>query len=128
MTTAFSSAYMQTETLNFTFGRQAVIVYLYVYSRRYVVMTSNNLVPLQLAARRELCKFLANSSMYFELDCICGKPMKRRFQRYIVCMEILSTFHARVEYISVREKATPFKPMRAKNPRYRPSHSDTWTP
>jgi len=38
-----------------------------------------------------------------ELDSICGKPMKRRFQQYIVRAEILSTFQARVEYISVRK-------------------------
>ena len=30
------------------------------------------------------------------------KPMKHRFQRYIVRMEIFSTFHARVEYILVK--------------------------
>jgi len=29
--------------------------------------------------------------------------MNRQFQRYIVHMEILSTYHARVEYISVKE-------------------------
>jgi len=36
-----------------------------------------------------------------ELDCIFGKPVKRRFQRYIVHTEILSTFHAQVKCISV---------------------------
>ena len=37
-----------------------------------------------------------------ELDCISGKPMKRRFQWYIVGAETLSTFDLRVKYISVR--------------------------
>jgi len=41
--------------------------------------------------------------------CIFEKPMKRRFQRYIVCTVIMSTFHARVKYISV--KNTSLKPM-----------------
>jgi len=36
-----------------------------------------------------------------EPDCFIGKPMNRRFQRYIVGMEILSIFYARVEYVSV---------------------------
>jgi len=31
--------------------------------------------------------------------------MKRRFQPFIVCVEILSTFHAQVEYISVTKYA-----------------------
>jgi len=44
-----------------------------------------------------------------ELDCIIGKPMKRRFQRCIVLMEILSTFHTGIEYISV--KNTLLKPL-----------------
>jgi len=52
-----------------------------------------------------------------ELDCIFGKSMKRRFRRYIVHMEILSTFYIRVEYISVQEKMLfcPFKPMGEKS-------------
>jgi len=40
-----------------------------------------------------------------ELDYIFRKPMKRSFQRYTVCMEIMSTFHAQVEYISVKKYA-----------------------
>jgi len=32
MTIAYNSAYIQTEALNFTFARQAVIVYFYVCS------------------------------------------------------------------------------------------------
>jgi len=39
----------------------------------------------------------------FEHDCIFGKPMKCRFQRYLVCTEILSTFPVRIEYISVQK-------------------------
>jgi len=35
-----------------------------------------------------------------ELYCIFRKPMKRRFQRYIVRMEIMSTFHVWVVHIS----------------------------
>jgi len=38
-----------------------------------------------------------------------GRPMISRFQQYIVRTEILSTFHARAKYISV--KNTSFKPM-----------------
>jgi len=38
-----------------------------------------------------------------ELDSIFGKPMNCWFQWYIVHTEILSNFHARVEYISVKQ-------------------------
>jgi len=38
-----------------------------------------------------------------ELECIFWKPMNRWFQRYIVRTEILSTFHAWVKYISVKQ-------------------------
>jgi len=51
------------------------------------------------------CKFLANPNIDLELDCIFGKPMKRRLQGYIERTEILSTFNVRVEYISVRKYA-----------------------
>jgi len=37
-----------------------------------------------------------------EPDYIIRKPMKHRFQLYIVRTEILSTFHTRVEHISRR--------------------------
>jgi len=46
------------------------------------------------------CILLVNPTVDLELECISEKPMKRRFQRYIVRTEIFSTFHARVEYIS----------------------------
>ena len=59
------------------------------------------------------CKFLVNFDL--KPDYFFGKPMNRRFKRYIVRTEILSTFHARVEYISV--KNTPFKPMGTKPPK-----------
>jgi len=44
--------------------------------------------------------------------------MKRRFQRYIVHTEILSTFHARVEYISVTKYVIEtIGPMGANHPK-----------
>jgi len=49
------------------------------------------------------CIFLINPNIDLELDCIFGKPMNRRFQVYIVYTGILSTFHARIEYISVKQ-------------------------
>jgi len=55
------------------------------------------------------CKFLANPNIDLVLNCVFGKPMKRRFQRRVVHAEILSTFHAQIEYISV--KNVPLKPM-----------------
>jgi len=42
------------------------------------------------------CIFLLNLKIDLELDCIIGKPMNDRFQRYIVRMEILLTFYTRV--------------------------------
>ena len=46
--------------------------------------------------------FLLNPHFDLEPDYIIRKPRKGRFQRYIVRTEIFSTFHARVEYISVK--------------------------
>jgi len=43
-----------------------------------------------------------------------GKPINRHFQRYIVSVEMLSTFHARFKYITV--KNMPFKATGMKNP------------
>jgi len=68
--------------------------------------------PLQRAAQRpfcvcqllHFCQLLSNPSIDLEFEYIFGKPMKCRFQRCIVHMEIL-TFHARVEYISVTKYA-----------------------
>jgi len=59
-----------------------------------------NVVPLQHAVGCEFCmcwllhfcKFLTNPNIDLELDCIFGKPMKRRFQWYIVHMEIFQPF------------------------------------
>jgi len=48
------------------------------------------------------CTFLHNPHFDLELDYIVRKPMKHRFQRYIVRTEIFSTFHTQVEYISQR--------------------------
>ena len=47
------------------------------------------------------CTFLLNPHFDLEPDYITRKPLKHRFQLYIVRMEILSTFHTRVEYIYV---------------------------
>jgi len=48
------------------------------------------------------CTFLHNPHFDFEPDYVIRKPRKRGFQRYIVRTEIFLTFHARVEYISVK--------------------------
>jgi len=69
---------------------------------------------LRLAGWRVLifCKFLTNLNINLVVDCILGKPLKLRFQRYIVRTEILSTFHVRVKYNSVQNTPfCPFKPM-----------------
>jgi len=49
------------------------------------------------------CTFFHNPYFDFEPDYVIRKPRKRGFQRYIVRTEIFSTFHARVEYISVKQ-------------------------
>jgi len=48
------------------------------------------------------CTFLHNPYFDFEPDYAIRKPRKWGFQRYIVRTERFSTFHARVEYISVK--------------------------
>ena len=55
--------------------------------------------------------------------------MKCRFQWCIVHTKILSTFHARVEYISVTKYAIEtIGPMWANDPKIYPFHLGTWTP
>jgi len=51
------------------------------------------------------CKFFANPIFDLESDFIIEKQMNHWFQRYIVPVEILSTFHTRVEYIFVLKYA-----------------------
>jgi len=46
--------------------------------------------------------FLLNPHFDLEPDYIARKPMKHRFQQYIVRTEKFSTFYARLEYISRR--------------------------
>ena len=48
------------------------------------------------------CTFLHNPHVHFEPDYVARKPRKWRFQRYIGRTEIFSTFHTRIEYISVK--------------------------
>jgi len=48
------------------------------------------------------CTFLLNPHFDLETDYIVRKPIKQCFQRYFVHTDIFSTFHARVEYISVK--------------------------
>ena len=66
--------------------------------------------------------FFANCSQTPRIDLkfeyTLGKPMKRRFQQCIVHTEILSTFHARVEFISVTKYAIEtIGPMGANDPK-----------
>ena len=48
------------------------------------------------------CTFLLKPHLDLEPDFIIRKPIKRRFQQYLVRTEILSTFHTRVECTSRR--------------------------
>jgi len=61
---------------------------------------------------------MANPNIVLELSCIFEKPMKRKFQRYLVRTEIPSTFHAQVEYISVTKYG--IENNGSKHPRNRP--------
>jgi len=49
------------------------------------------------------CTFLLKPNIDLELDYIHRKPMNCRFQQYILHTEILTTFHARVKFISVKQ-------------------------
>jgi len=98
-----------------------------------VAMTS----PLHRAAERpfyvfqllRFCQLLSNPSIDLELEYIIGKPMKCRFQHCIVRTEILSTFHARVEYISVTKYTIEtIGPMGPNDPKIQPSAWGTGTP
>jgi len=62
--------------------------------------------PFCMCQLLHICQLLSNPSINLELEYIFGKAMKHRFQRYIVQTEILSTFHAWVNYISVTKYDT----------------------
>jgi len=74
--------------------------------RRHYVVPQHRVVERSFCMYQLLhfCKFLVKSNIDLELNCIFGKPIKCRFQRFIVRVEILSSFHARVEYISVNQQ------------------------
>jgi len=68
-------------------------------TQRYNLVSRNSLPK----HRKWCCIFVHFSStphFNVEPDYIVRKPMKHRFQRYIVRTEIFATFHAQVEYIS----------------------------
>jgi len=48
------------------------------------------------------CTFRVNPHFDLEADYITRKQIVHRIQRYILCREILSTFHTRVDHRSVR--------------------------
>jgi len=81
-------------------------------------------------------KFLLNPYFDLEPDWVIRKPIKRRFQRfqqYLVCTKIFSTFDTQIEYISrrtIRHSAYSNEWGRKcqKNPETAPSPWGTWTP
>jgi len=85
-------------------------IVMYVRSRRLPTIITSSFRARCVVACAEnpsetvlhFCTFLLNPQFDLEPDYIVRKPIKRRFQRYIVRTEIFSTFHARVEYISVK--------------------------
>jgi len=111
-----------TRLLHTLFGSQLFGVFVSDLAVNYVTFGSehqklvgihdrhHDVIPLHRASERpfcvcqllHFCKFLVKPNIDLELDCIIRKPMKRRFQRYIVRTKILSTSHARVEYIAVK--------------------------
>jgi len=90
-----------------------------LHARHAVVCAEN---PLETVLH--FCTFLLNPHLDLEPDYIVRKPMKRRFQRYIVRMETFSTFHARVEY---NTSFYPFKPMRLSAHRHARMHAHAHT-
>jgi len=62
-------------------------------------------LPFCMCQLLHFCHLLSNPSIDPKLEYISGKPVKCRFQRCIVHAEILSTFHAWVEYISLTKYA-----------------------
>jgi len=124
---AYNSAYVQTETLNFTFGRQADIVYFDAYtSRLFFAYSGHHDVTAAPCSGTSILR-VSNSNVTFlpiavkpsidlELEYIFGKPMKQI--PMISRTEILSIFHARVEYISVTKYAIEtIGPMRQTTPK-----------
>ena len=85
MTIAYNSAYVQTETLNFTFAQQAIIVYFDAECSRMSILRMSTVKFLPIAVK---------PSIDVKLEYIFGKPVKHRLQQYIVRTVILSTFHA----------------------------------
>jgi len=84
----------------------SLVMYMYMHSRRLPTMVLSRHAQSAVACVENpsetvlhFCTFLLNPHFDLETDYIFRKPIKRRFQRCIVRMEIFSTFHARVEYV-----------------------------
>ena len=81
---------------------------------------------MAIAMLRVLCyifvyKFLFNAHFDLEPDYIIRKPIVHRIQRCILRREILSTFHTRVDYRSVRH--FPIEKNRAQIPKNARNHA-----
>jgi len=104
----------------------------YARSRRLPTIMTSSLHARRAVALRKIhqkrCyivrKFLLNPHFDLESDYTIRKPIKRRFQRYIVRSEIFSTFHARVEY---NTSFLPFKPMGLSAHRHTQTHTKVKT-
>ena len=99
------------QTLNFTFAWKAILrIYIFAW---LLLLWQHKVITLPRVtgcccdeAETSEVTFLYISPqppLHLEPDYIVRKPMKHWFQRYIVRMEIFSTFHARVEYISRKQ-------------------------
>jgi len=100
MKIACNSAYIQTETLNFIFAWQTLIVYFYIcsnhrrgYCHNVISLPRVTASLLQQSAatkprHQQHCYIFAyfsyNPYISLELDCVFRKPMNHRFQRYII--------------------------------------------
>jgi len=106
--------YIQTETLNFTFAQKAILhIYIFVPTAWLLLLWQHNVIAAPRVTAcccdeaktsemvLHLCTCLLNPHFNLEPDYIIRKPMKHRFQRYIVHTEIYSTLHTSQIHFSV---------------------------
>jgi len=98
MTIAYNSAYFQTGTLNFTSPNKPLLCIL--MPNAFNVGHDNGVIHHRACGNGHFAcvkcyifvHFSSTPSSILNLT-IARKPMKHRLQQYIVCMEILPTFH-----------------------------------
>jgi len=132
MTFAYNSAYIQTETLNFTFARQALCILILNINIGLLADGRHNVTAAPCSGMSILhvsfCQCSQTPASTSNLSTSSLSQWNVDSNDLLSIRKYLSTFHAQVKYISVTKYAIEtIWPMGANDPKIHPSHWGTWT-